>query len=108
MIISIIAATILVVVAFASLIALHLRTMNRLKAEYDKALDELSAHPQDAEAEVNCRIAGRSYYRYLHIREHATLSDFPLPYVETNDLDDELISRDIAKKTAVSHEHTAA
>jgi hypothetical protein len=39
----------------------------------------------------------------LHIREHASLSDFPLPYVETNDLDDDLISRDIERKVAQHH-----
>jgi hypothetical protein len=103
MIISIIAASILVVAAFATLIFLHLRMMNRLKAEYDKALEELSAHPGSPEVEAQCRNAGRSYYRYLHIREHASLSDFPLPYVETNDLDEDLITRDIERKVVAHH-----
>ncbi len=103
MIFSILAATIIVVAAFATLMTLHVRMMNRLKAEYDNALENLSVHPGDPSIEANCRTVGRNYYRYLHIREHATLSDFPLPYVETTDLDDELISRDIESKVATHH-----
>ncbi len=98
MITSIILAAVVVVAAFSLLLFLHVRTVNKLKAEYDQALNLLADHPKDPVAEEQCRAAGRSYYRFVRIREHATLNDFPLPYFETPELDDELVERDIAAK----------
>lgn len=103
MIASIILAAVVVVAAFSVLMYLHIRTMNKLKIEYDLALHELSLHPSDTNTEEHCRAAGKNYYRFMRIREHATLNDFPLPYIETPELDSELVEHDIAIQKEEHH-----
>jgi hypothetical protein len=97
---AILVAALLVVAIFAALLAIHISMANRLKEEYHKALISLTEHPDDGEIKNTCRACGRSYYRFIRIKDHASFMDFPMPYVDSPEVDDEMVERDIADRLA--------
>lgn len=102
-----VAASILVLMAFVSaVIWSHLRAIAEARAVYHQALHRLAASPNSNLLRTECKEAGRYYYRFLHIQEHATFQDFPIPYTEYPEADDSRIESDIAE--TLRHEPPAA